>query len=203
MKLMAHRHLGPGRLVIATHNAGKLREIAALVAPFGIDAVSAGSLGLPEPEETGTTYRANAELKAHAAAQAAQLPALADDSGVAIEALDGAPGIYTARWAGPTKDFRIAMERANRELGDNPNRRAHFVCCLALAWPDGHAETFQSEWPGTLTWPPRGDRGFGYDPMFVPEGQTQTAGEMDPALKHALSHRAQAFRQLVEACLEA
>jgi XTP/dITP diphosphohydrolase len=198
---MAHRHLGPGRLVIATHNAGKLREIAALVAPFGVDAVSAGSLGLPEPEETGTTYQANAELKAHAAAQAAKLPALADDSGVAIEALNGAPGIYTARWAGPTKDFRIAMERANRELGDNPNRLAQFVCCLALAWPDGHVETFQSEWPGTLTWPPRGDHGFGYDPMFVPNGQTQTAGEMDPALKHAQSHRAQAFRKLVDACL--
>jgi XTP/dITP diphosphohydrolase len=199
---MAHRHLGPGRLVIATHNVGKLREIGALVAPFGIEAISAGSLGLPEPEETGTTYRANAELKAHAAAQAAQLPALADDSGVAIEALDGAPGIYTARWAGPTKDFRIAMERANRELGDNPNRRADFVCCLALAWPDGHVESFQSAWPGTLTWPPRGDRGFGYDPMFIPDGQTQTAGEMDPALKHASSHRAQAFRQLVDACLK-
>ena len=199
---MPHRHLGPGRLVIATHNPGKLREIAELVAPFRIEAVSAGALGLPEPDETGVTYRANAVLKAEAAAQAARLPALADDSGVAIEALGGAPGIYTARWAGPTKDFRIAMERANRELGDNPNRRAQFVCCLALAWPDGHVETFQSEWPGTLTWPPRGGHGFGYDPMFVPNGQTQTAGEMDPALKHAQSHRAQAFRQLVDACLE-
>ncbi len=200
--MMRHRHLEPGRLVIATHNPGKLREIAELVAPFKVEAISAAALGLPEPEETGTSYRDNAVLKAEAAARAARLPALADDSGVAIEALNGAPGIYTARWAGPTKDFRIAMERANRELGDNPNRRAHFICCLALAWPDGHVETFQSEWPGTLAWPPRGERGFGFDPMFVPDGYMQTAGEMEPAQKHAISHRTQAFRQLVEACLK-
>jgi XTP/dITP diphosphohydrolase len=196
-----HRHLEPGRLVIATHNKGKLAEIAELVAPFSVDAISAGALGLPEPEETGTTYRANAELKARAAAAAAQLPALADDSGVAVDALDGAPGIYSARWAGPNKDFRFAMERVNRELGTNPDRRARFICALALAWPDGHMETFQGELPGTLVWPPRGTHGFGYDPMFQPDGYAETCGEMDPALKHAISHRARAFRQLVDACL--
>jgi XTP/dITP diphosphohydrolase len=200
---MSHRHLEPGRLVLATHNQGKLREIHELLEPFRVDVVSAGALGLAEPEETGTTYRANAELKARAACEATQLPALADDSGVAVEALNGAPGIYSARWAGPAKDFMVAMARVNRELGDNPNRRAAFVSCLALAWPDGHMETFQAEWPGSLVWPPRGDRGFGFDPMFMPDGYTQTCGEMDPALKNAISHRTQAFRKLVDACLKA
>ena len=199
---MNHRRLEPGRVVIATHNQGKLREIAAFLAPFGLDAVSAGQLGLPEPEETGTTFRANAELKALAAAHAAKVPALADDSGVAITALNGAPGIYTARWAGPTKDFRIAMERANREIGANPDRSAKFISALTLAWPDGHVETFQGEIGGVLIWPPRGERGFGYDPMFVPEGYAETFGEMDPAIKHAISHRARSFRMLREACLE-
>jgi XTP/dITP diphosphohydrolase len=191
-----------GRVVIATHNQGKLVEIAAYLRPFGLDAVSAGALGLHEPEETGTTFRANAELKALAASHAAKVPALADDSGVAIAALNGAPGIYTARWAGPTKDFAIAMERANREIGANPDRSAKFISCLSLAWPDGHLETFQAEIAGVLVWPPRGDKGFGYDPMFVPEGYTETFGEMDPALKHAISHRARSFGMLREACLE-
>jgi XTP/dITP diphosphohydrolase len=186
---------------MATHNQGKLREIAELLAPFQVEAISAGSLGLPEPEETGLTFRANAELKALAAATAAQIPALADDSGVVVTALNGAPGIYTARWAGPSKDFMVAMTRTNNEIGANPDRSASFVSALTLAWPDGHMETFQAEIAGTLVWPPRGDKGFGYDPMFVPEGYTETFGEMDQAIKHAISHRARAFRLLVEACL--
>ena len=198
----AHRRLRPGRLVIATHNAGKLAVMVELMAPFGMDVVSAGQLGLPEPEETGATFRANAELKALAAARAADLPALADDSGVDVAALGGAPGIYTARWAGPTKDFRIAMERTHREIGANPDRSARFISCLTLAWPDGHTESFQGEIAGLLVWPPRGTRGFGYDPMFVPEGHRETFGEMDPAIKHAISHRARSFAMLREACLE-
>jgi len=198
---VTHRRLEPGRAVVATHNPGKLAEMVELLAPFGMDLVSAGALGLPEPEETGTTFVANAELKALAAARAAKLPALADDSGVAIAALDGAPGIYTARWAGPTKDFGIAMERANREMGDAKDRSAKFISCLCLAWPDGHTETFQGEIGGVLVWPPRGARGFGYDPMFVPEDYGQTFGEMDPAIKHAISHRARSFAMLKEACL--
>ncbi len=195
------RHLEPGRLVIATHNPGKLARDRGAGGALSVDAISAGALGLPEPEETGTTFVANAELKARAAAEAAQLPALADDLGVAAEALNGAPGIYSARWAGPGKDFGFAMERVNRELGANPDRRARFICALALAWPDGHLETFQGELPGTLVWPPRGGNGFGYDPMFLPDGYAETCGEMDPALKHEISHRARAFRQLVDACL--
>ena len=196
---MSRKLTGP--VVIATHNPGKLTELRELLAPYGIEAQSAGELGLPEPEETGTTFRANAELKALASATGAQLPALADDSGVAVTALNGAPGIYTARWAGPTKDFMLAMTRTHREIGDNPDRSASFVSCLSLAWPDGHTETFQAEIAGTLIWPPRGDKGFGYDPMFVPEGYTETFGEMDQAIKHTISHRARAFRLLVEACL--
>ena len=199
---MSHRKLQPGRLVLATHNKGKLVEMRALLGPFKIDVVSAGELNLPEPDETGTTYRANAELKARAACEATRLPALADDSGVAVDALNGAPGIYSARWAGPTKDFMIAMERVQRELGSNPNRRAQFISCLALAWPDGHMETFQAEWPGVLVWPVRGTRGFGFDPMFQPDGFNQTCGEMDPDVKNANSHRTQAFRKLVDACLK-
>ncbi len=190
-----------GRLVIASHNPGKVREIAELVAPFGIEAVSAGELGLPEPEETGTTFAANAELKALAAAIGADLPALADDSGLVVPALDGAPGIYSARWAGPDKDFSEAMRRVERELGDSPDRRARFVCALALAWPDGSVEVFEGRVEGELTFPPRGERGFGYDPIFVPRdraaaGDRRTFGEMDPADKHAISHRARAFAQL-------
>jgi XTP/dITP diphosphohydrolase len=190
------------RVVIATHNPGKLREIDELVAPYGISVVSAGALGLPEPEETGATFAANAALKAHAAAQAANLPALADDSGVAVTALNGEPGIYSARWAGPDRDFSFAMRRVHDALGDAKDRSAAFVSVLAVAWPDGHLESFEGRIAGTLVWPPRGGRGFGYDPMFVPEGGHLTFGEMEPAAKHAISHRAVAFRKLVAALLE-
>ncbi len=193
------RRFAGDRLVIATHNPGKVEEIAALLAPFAIETVSAGALGLPEPEETGDSFEANAALKAHAAAAASGLPALADDSGLVVPALGGAPGIYSARWAGPAKDFATAMARVERELGDR-DRSASFVAVLALAWPDGHAELFRGEVPGRLVWPPRGDRGFGYDPMFVPDGGTLTFGEIDPAEKHRISHRARAFAKLVEAC---
>ncbi|MBV8166365.1 MAG: RdgB/HAM1 family non-canonical purine NTP pyrophosphatase [Alphaproteobacteria bacterium] len=190
------------RVVIATHNPGKLREIDDLVAPYGIEVVSAGALGLPEPEETGTTFEANAALKAHAAAQAAKLPALADDSGVAVTALNGDPGIYSARWAGPNKDFALAMRKVHDALGSASDRSAAFVSVLAVAWPDGHLESFEGRIAGTMVWPPRGERGFGYDPMFVPAGGQQTFGEMEPAAKHAISHRAIAFRKLVAALLE-
>ncbi|MBM3537612.1 MAG: RdgB/HAM1 family non-canonical purine NTP pyrophosphatase [Alphaproteobacteria bacterium] len=190
------------KLVIASHNPGKVREIGELMAPFGVEVVSAGALGLPEPEETGTTFEANAELKALAAATAARLPALADDSGLVVHALDGDPGIYSARWAGPGKDFTIAMRKVEdaltaKKAGD---RGAHFVACLTLAWPDGHRETFRGEVHGTLVWPPRGDQGFGYDPMFLPEGETRTFGEIEPPTKHGMSHRARAFEKLVAAC---
>lgn len=197
------RRLETDRLVIASHNAGKLREIADLVAPFGIEAVSAGSLGLPEPAETGTTFQANAVLKALAAARGAGLPALADDSGLVVPALGGAPGIHSARWAGPERDFARAMARVEAALGDSRDRSAHFLCALALAWPDGHCESFEGRVDGTLVWPPRGTRGFGYDPIFLPDGETLTFGEMAPAGKHAMSHRARAFAELVAACLAA
>jgi XTP/dITP diphosphohydrolase len=193
------RHFGSDRLVIASHNPGKIEEIAALLAPFAVAVVSAGSLGIPEPDETGDTFEANAALKARGAAEASGLPALADDSGLAVPALGGAPGIYSARWAGAAKDFRAAMERVNRELGDR-DRRAAFVAVLALAWPDSHVELFRGEVRGNLVWPPRGDRGFGYDPMFVPAGGALTFGEMDPAEKHKISHRARAFAKLVRSC---
>ncbi len=194
------RQLDSGRLVLASHNPGKLREIAALVEPHGLSVVSAGKLGLPEPEETGATFAENAKLKALAAAIGAQLPALADDSGLAVTALDGAPGIYSARWAGPKKDFGEAMRRVERELGEAEDRSAHFVCALCLAWPDGHCELFEGRIDGTLVFPPRGTRGFGYDPIFQAEGQNITFGEMDPDRKHAISHRARAFAQL-QSCL--
>ena len=197
------RHLETGRLVIASHNPGKLREIADLVAPYGVAAVSAGSLGLPEPEETGASFRANAELKALAAAQGAGLPALADDSGLVVPALGGAPGVRSARWAGPERDFARAMARVEAELGDSDDRAAHFLCALALAWPDGHCACFEGRVDGTLVWPPRGARGFGYDPIFLPDGEALTFGEMPPEKKHAMSHRARAFAQLVAACLVA
>jgi len=187
------------RLVIASHNPGKVEEITASFAPFGVKTVAAASLGLPEPEETGGSFEANAALKAIAAAEASGLPALADDSGLVVPALGGAPGIYSARWAGPAKDFRIAMERVQRKLGDK-DRGARFVAVLGLAWPEGDTELFRGEVPGTLTWPPRGDRGFGYDPMFIPQGRTLTFGEIDPIEKHRISHRARAFAQLVECC---
>ena len=188
------------RLVVASHNQGKVEEISALLAPFAIDAVSAGTLGLAEPEETGTSFEANAALKAKAAADASGLPTIADDSGLVIPALGGAPGIYSARWAGASKDFGFAMKRVHAELGDR-DRSARFVAVLALAWPDGSLELFRGEAPGRLVWPPRGERGFGYDPMFVPLGGSQTFGEMEPAEKHKISHRAHAFAKLVEGCL--
>ncbi|TPG22322.1 RdgB/HAM1 family non-canonical purine NTP pyrophosphatase [Sphingomonas koreensis] len=200
----AIRKLAPGKLVIASHNDGKVREICDLLAPHGIETVSAGALGLPEPEETGTTFVANAELKARAAADLSGLPALADDSGLCVEALNGDPGIFSARWAGEGRDFNEAMRRVENAIavtGDDPSRDAHFVCALALAWPDGHVEWFEGRVDGTLVWPPRGDKGFGYDAMFLPVGGDQTFGEIDPDAKHAISHRADAFRQLVAAVL--
>jgi XTP/dITP diphosphohydrolase len=199
------RKLQPGKLVIASHNPGKVREIKALLGPYGIEPVSAAELDLPEPEETGTTFVANAELKALQAADLSGLPALADDSGLCVEALNGDPGIFSARWAGETKDFRIAMQRVEDKLAALPpetGRDAHFVCALALAWPDGHVEWFEGRADGVLVWPPRGERGFGYDPMFVPVGHQQTFGELDPELKHSISHRADAFRKLLEALNE-
>ena len=188
------------RLVIASHNQGKVEEISALLAPFAIHAVSAGALGIAEPEETGDSFEANAALKAKAAAGASGLPAIADDSGLVVLALGGAPGIYSARWAGPDKDFRIAMQRVHRELADR-DRSARFVAALALVWPDGDTEIFRGEVAGKLVWPPRGDRGFGYDPIFVPDGGAATFGEIEPAEKHKISHRARAFAKLVEGCL--
>ena len=188
------------KLVLATHNPGKVVEIDALLKPFGIEVVSAGELGLPEPAETENSFEGTARLKAQAAASESGLPALADDSGLAVAALDGAPGIYSARWAGPNKDFTLAMDRVRSELGDNPAREAMFVCALTLAWPDGHDETFLGTISGALKFPPSGDKGFGYDPIFVPTGFNQTFGEMDPDKKHAMSHRAHAFEQLVAAC---
>ena len=199
------RKLRPGKLVIASHNEGKVREIAALLGPYGIAPVSAASLDLPEPEETGNSFVDNAELKARLAADLSGLPALADDSGLCVDALGGAPGIYSARWAGETKDFRVAMERVHQEVlakGPEAGRDAHFVCALAVAWPeDGQCELFEGRVHGTLAWPPRGDRGFGYDPMFVPVGREETFGEMDQDEKHRISHRADAFRKLVAALL--
>ncbi len=189
----------PGdRLVIASHNPGKVEEIAALIAPFAIEAVPAAALGLPEPEETGDSFEANAALKAEAAAGASGLPALADDLGLVVPALRGAPGIYSARWAGPAKDFRIAMERVERELGDH-DRSAAFVAVLALAFAPSDVALFRGEVTGRLVWPPRGERGFGYDPMFLPEGGSLTFGEMEPVDKHQISHRARAFEKLVAA----
>ncbi len=196
---MARRFDAP-RLVLATHNPGKVREIGALLDPFGVDVVSAGELGLPEPVEDGETFVANALIKSRAAAEASGIPALADDSGLCVHALDGEPGIHSARWAGPDKDFMMAMGRIEELLGDRVDRRAHFVCVLALSWPDGHDEVFEGAVHGTLEWPPRGEKGFGYDPMFVPEGRNVTFAEMDPDRKHEISHRADAFRKLVSGC---
>jgi XTP/dITP diphosphohydrolase len=195
------RRLAAGtRLVLASHNPGKLREIAALLAPHGVAVVSAASLGLPEPEEPAPDFAGNARIKALAAATASGLPALADDSGFCVAALGGAPGVVSARWAGPGKDFRIAMERVNRELAA-ADRSAWFVSALCLAWPDGHTEAFEGRVDGTCVWPPRGEKGFGYDPIFVPDGETLTYGEADPAWKAATSHRARAFAALRAACL--
>jgi XTP/dITP diphosphohydrolase len=208
-----HRKIS-GKLVIATHNPGKLAEMRELLALYGVKAVSAGELGLPEPQETGDTFHANARLKALAAAKAAQLPAFADDSGIVVDALDGAPGIYSARWAGPNKDFNAAMTQIERLLGERgastPDRRgAHFVSALCVAWPDDHCEEVEARVDGTLVWPPRGTAGFGYDPMFKPNGFDRTFGEMTSVEKHGLpplglglSHRARAFVKLAEICLD-
>ena len=202
-----------GQLVIATHNPGKLAEMRELLSPHGVTAISASELGLPEPEETGDSFAANAKLKAVAAATAAKLPAFADDSGLVVNALDGAPGIYSARWAGPSKDFNAAMSRIERlleERGANEpaKRKAHFVSALCVAWPDGHIEEVEARVDGTLVWPPRGSAGFGYDPMFLPDGHDRTFGEMSSIEKHGLpplgkglSHRARAFVKLAERCL--
>lgn len=207
------RHL-EGTFVVATHNKGKLREIEELVAPFGLHAVSAGSLNLPEPVEDGDTFIANALIKARAAAFAAKLPALADDSGICVAALDGAPGIYSARWAGESKDFGHAMEKVEAGLRERDcvtpaQRKAWFISALALVWPDGHEEIVEGRVDGTLVWPPRGAAGFGYDPMFLPDGETRTFGEMTSEEKHGLpplgkglSHRARAFIELAERCLK-
>ncbi len=199
---MTDRLIQPGQLVAATHNPGKLKELAALLEPYGFAVVSAADAGLPEPEETEDTFEGNAELKARAAAETSGKLSLADDSGLAVDVLGGAPGIYSARWAGPGKDFAVAMTKVEEALkaeadGDGEvDRRARFVCVLSLAWPDGHCESFRGEVRGRLVWPPRGDRGFGYDPMFVADGEDITFGEMDPDRKHGMSHRADAFAKL-------
>jgi len=197
----AIRKLKPGKLVIASHNQGKVREILEMLAPYGIEPVSAADLDLPEPDETGTTFLANAELKALQAADLTGLPSLADDSGLCVDALGGEPGIFSARWAGETKDFRVAMQRVNDAIeaaGPDASRDAHFTCVLALAWPDGHVEWFEGRVDGTLVWPPRGTGGFGYNPIFVPQGSDQTFAEM-PDAKKAISHRAMAFEKMMAA----
>ena len=201
------RKLGSGSLVIATHNAGKLKEISALLEPHGLKCLSAGSLGLPEPPETGKTFVENALIKARASAEASGIVALADDSGLSVDALDGRPGVYTADWAerqwfegDPGRDWYMAMGKVEgmlQELGLGTDRSAAFHCVLAIAWPDGESAVYEGKCPGSLTWPPRGTMGFGYDPVFVPEGSDQTFAEIDPDAKHATSHRADAFRKLV------
>ena len=191
-----------GKLVIASHNPGKVREIGELLAPFGADVISAGDLGLPEPVEDGVTFIANAEIKALAAAKASGHVALADDSGLCVHALNDEPGVYSARWAGPGKDFSVAMQKVEEALktAGTDDRSAHFACALTLAWPDGHVESFEGQVRGTMTWPMRGAKGFGYDPTFVPDGFETTFAEMQPQQKHAMSHRATAFKKLVAAC---
>ncbi len=212
------RKLDTRTIVVASHNAGKIREIAELIGPLGFSAKSAAELGLQEPDETGTTFEENAGIKALASAKASGLPALSDDSGLVIDALDGAPGVYTANWAerdDGSRDFAMAMEKVERALEEREattagQRTAHFVSVLCLAWPDGHTEYFRGEVEGTVVWPPRGDKGFGYDPVFQPKGHDLTFGEMSSDEKHgwrpgepeALSHRARAFKRFVETCLE-
>jgi XTP/dITP diphosphohydrolase len=210
---MTHRQI-TDRLVIATHNPGKLAEMRDLLATYGVEAVSAGELGLPEPEETGKTFRANARIKAMAATKGSGMAAFADDSGLAVDALDGQPGIHSARWAGPDKDFRLAMNKIQTLLIERgaktaEMRRAHFVSALCVAWPDGHIEEFEAAVAGAVVWPPRGTLGFGYDPLFLPDGHSRTFGEMPSEEKHGLpprgqglSHRARAFLKLAEACLD-
>ncbi len=197
-----HRKFADRKLVVASHNPGKVKEIAELLAPLRVAVVAAAELKLPEPVEAGASFATNAELKARAAATSG-LPALADDSGLVVSALGGEPGVHSARWAGPDKDFAKAMQRVEAALKDKTDRRAHFACVLALCWPDGHVESFGGVVRGKLVWPPRGEKGFGYDPMFVPDGHAQTFGEMEPAAKHKISHRAAAFRKLVDACFRA
>lgn len=200
---MTHRTLSAGRLIAATHNKGKVRELKDLFEPLGLEVVSAIDLDLPEPEETESSFTGNALLKARAAAAATGAPALSDDSGLSVTLLDGAPGIYSARWAGEPRDFGVAMTRVEQELlaAGNSDRSAKFVCALAVVWPDGHEEVFEGEVTGELVWPPRGENGFGYDPIFVADGEIITFGEMDPDRKHAMSHRADAFRKLKAALL--
>lgn len=196
--------LAPGtKLVVASHNAGKVREIEELLAPYGLKVLGAAALRIPEPEETGSTFAENAVLKAEAAMKASGLPALSDDSGLCVAALNGAPGIYSARWAGPKKDFRVAMKRVEDEMagGSNPDKRAYFVCALALAAPGAETEVFEGRVYGALTFPPRGDRGFGYDPIFIPEGYRFTFGEMDAKAKHDISHRARAFEKFAKSAI--
>ncbi|WP_312490582.1 RdgB/HAM1 family non-canonical purine NTP pyrophosphatase [Sphingomonas sp.] len=197
----AIRKLTPGKLVLASHNKGKIVEFRELLAPYGMEVIAAGDLDLPEPEETGTTFVANAELKALAAADLSGLPALSDDSGLCVEALGGDPGLFSARWAGPEKDFGMAMRAVEDRLNEEPDmsRAAHFVCALAIGWPDGHVEWFEGRVDGTIVWPPRGDKGHGYDPIFQPIGGTETFAEMDQDEKNRISHRADAFGQLVKA----
>jgi XTP/dITP diphosphohydrolase len=194
------------RLVIATHNPGKLAELDDLLRPHGVDVVSAAALGLSEPEETASTFAGNAAIKAEAAARGSGLPALADDSGLVVPALDGAPGVHSARWAGPGRDFARAMRLIEEKLTaaaatSGQARRAEFVCVLSLAWPDGARDDFEGRVQGSLVWPPRGEKGFGYDPMFQPDGYASTFGEMEPCLKHTLSHRARAFEKLLRRSL--
>jgi XTP/dITP diphosphohydrolase len=197
------RKLPPGsRLVLASHNKGKLAELADLLRPYQIEILSAGALGLPEPDETAPDFAGNARIKALAAVSATNLPAFSDDSGFCAAALNGEPGVLSARWGGPEKDFIKAMDLVHERVGASADRRAWFVAALCLAWPDGHTETFVGRVDGTMVWPPRGDKGFGYDPMFVPEGDTRTFGEMDPEEKHTLSHRARAFSQVMASCFE-
>ena len=196
------RQLAEGNLVIASHNAGKVVEFTDLFRPWNITCISAGELALHEPDETGTTFIENATLKALAATTASQLPALADDSGLAVSVLDGSPGIHSARWAGVNRDFGSAMERVEHALSDSENRTAKFIAALVLAWPDGWLEVFEGHVDGILVWPPRGTNGFGYDPMFVAEGMQETFGELDPDVKHSCSHRSHAFKSLVAKCLQ-
>ena len=197
--------LSPGQqLVVASHNQGKVREIEELLAPYGLKAIGAAKLRLDEPEEPGASFAENAKLKAEAASRASGLATLADDSGLSIAALDGAPGIYSARWAGPEKDFRVAMRRVEEEMkkSGNPDKRAHFTCALALAAPVAETEIFEGRAYGAIDFPPHGQNGFGYDPIFVPEGHRFTFGEMEPAAKHAISHRARAFEKFVKSALK-
>ncbi len=195
------RRLTEKKLVVASHNPGKVREISELLKPFNLEVVSVADLGLPEPEENGWSFAENANIKSMAAAKGSGLPALADDSGLVVPALGGQPGIHSARWAGPDRDFNIAMKDVIDKLGDK-NREAHFFCALSISWPEGHTEVYEGRVDGKLTWPMRGSHGFGYDPIFIPDGFDMTFGEMEPVRKHAMSHRANAFKKFITACLK-